>query len=74
MTDFFKVIKEGQVECGHCESVVTAYVIVYHDGMEECGTGHTYQREEDADDLCRELNWAFQLGAKSNSPKDETTK
>ena len=66
MTEFFKVIREGLIECGHCESSVPAYSIVFQDDVAgECGTGTEYSREEDAEEVCKGLNWAFNKGAES---------
>lgn len=64
MSEFFKVIKEGEIKCNHCERADSSYVIVFHDGIEECGTGESFHKEEDAYELCNALNWAFHLGLK----------
>lgn len=72
MSAFFKVIKEGKIECGHCESTINAHIIIYQVNGEDCGTGTEYESEETATEICDALNWAFDLG-KSNVSNGESS-
>lgn len=74
MTEFFNVIKEGHMGCGHCESTIPAYIISYTDNRgTECQTSTTYENKDEAEEICQQLNWAFRMGNKSKdaAPSNE---
>ena len=72
MTEFFKVVKESdncEMTCDHCGSTVRGYAIVFIENGNEVQTSTTYGKEENAEEQCEALNWAYELG-KGDKSKD----